>query len=117
MSEFGAYIAALFIHLVPVLGAGPFLLDRLITWFWQRGRKWLDEHPQRRRIYSWCFLLSLFFAGFTAWKDEHDRFMSAVFRLDVPTVSIEAGTTYKILRDDYLLAVASVPDNVPMIFR
>jgi hypothetical protein len=111
MSEFGAYIAALFIHLVPVLGAGPFLIDRLITWFWQRGRSWLDQHPQRRRIYLGCFLFSLVIAGFTAWKAEHDRFMSSVFRLDVPIVTIEGGKTYKVLPEDYLIAVASVTNT------
>jgi len=78
MSEFGAYLAALFLKLIPVLGAGPFLIDRLITWFWPKGRKWLDAHPQRQRIYLWAFLISLFFAGFVAWKNEHDLYMSAV---------------------------------------
>jgi len=111
MSEFGAYVAALFANLLPVLGAGPFLIDRLITWFWPRARKWLDNHPQRRQIYSGIFLLSLFFAGFYAWKGEHDKYMSAVFRENVPTETIAGGETYQILRDDYLLVVASLPDK------
>jgi hypothetical protein len=111
MSEFGEYLAALFLKLIPVLGAGPFLIDRLITWFWPKGRKWLDAHPQRLSIYLWAFLLGLFFAGFFAWKEERDRYMASVFRLDVPTFMIEGGTTYRVLPEDYLLSVASVPDK------
>ena len=108
MWEFGEYIGALFVYLIPVLGAGPFLVDRLITWFWPHGRKCLDGHPQRSRIYLWSVLTSLFVAGFFAWKDEHDRYMSAVLREKVPTQTISGGQTYQVLRDDYLLLVDSV---------
>jgi hypothetical protein len=57
------------------------------------------------------YLNLCFFAGFLTWKAEHDRYMSAVFRLDVPTVTIEGGTTYQVLADDYLLSVASAPNK------
>jgi hypothetical protein len=111
MSEFAEYIGALFLYLVPVMGAGPFFVDRLITWFCPKGRQWLDAHPQRRQIYLWSFLLSLFVAGFIAWKVEHHKYMSVVLRKNVPTQTIVGGETYQILRDDYLLAVVSMSDK------
>jgi len=53
------------------MSAGPFLADRLITWLWPWGRRFLDGFPHRRQIFVWLIVLGVFWAGFAAWKDEH----------------------------------------------
>jgi hypothetical protein len=107
MSDFAEYVAALFHHWEPLIGA----MLIFIAAFLPRVQNFLDEHPKRRKLWVWLILICAFLATFFAWKDEHNRYMSAVFRLDVPTVTIEGGTTYKVLPDDYLLSVASVPEK------
>jgi hypothetical protein len=107
MSPFFEYLAALFHHWEPLVGAALIV----IAAFFPSVQKRLDQHPNRRLL--WVFLLSLcvFWAGFLTWKEEHDRYIAVVFRQNVPLVTIEGGTTYQILKDDYLLAVASVHDK------
>jgi hypothetical protein len=73
MSIFFAYLAALFSHWLALMSAGPFLIDRLITWLWPTGRRWLDNRlPVTRRRLSYAIIFAaVFFAGFSAWLDEH----------------------------------------------
>jgi hypothetical protein len=107
MSSFFEYLPALFDHWEPLVGA----VVIVVTAFVPSVEKSLAQHPNRRLL--WVVLLSscLFFAGFLAWKEEHDRYIAAVFRQIVPVVTVEGGTTYQILKDDYLLAVASIHDK------
>jgi hypothetical protein len=72
LSDFPTYLDALRGHLLAFLSAGPFLIDRLITWFWPWGRKKLDAFPHRRSLFLWVIIVGIFYAGFLAWRDEHD---------------------------------------------
>ena len=73
LSELPIYLEAMRQHLLIFLSAGPFLIDRLITWFWPSGRKWLDNWPHRRSFLLWVVIFGAFYAGFLAWREEHDR--------------------------------------------
>ena len=106
-NPFFEYLGDLFDHGEPLIGAALIL----IAAFFPRVQKYLDQHPNRRLLWVSLISFCVFFAGFLTWKAEHDRYMSAVFRLDVPTVTIDGGTTYQVLPDDYLLSVASIPDK------
>ena len=53
------------------MSAGPFLADRLITWFWPWGRRQLDALPRRRQFFLWLIVIGVFWAGFSAWQEEH----------------------------------------------
>jgi hypothetical protein len=59
------------------MSAGPFLADRLITWFWPWGRKQLDNWRHRRQIFLWLIIIGVFWAGFSAWREERDQRLTA----------------------------------------
>jgi hypothetical protein len=111
MSAFGEYLVALFEHWEPLVGAAAIVLAVL----WPRVHKWLEQHPNRQLLWVCLFSFCLFLAGFLTWKDERDRYIAEVFRQQVPTYTIEGGATYQISRDDYFLAVASVPDKTTIL--
>jgi hypothetical protein len=55
------------------MSAGPFLADRLITWFWPWGRQKLDALPHRRQVFLWLMVAGVFWSGFLAWRDEKQK--------------------------------------------
>jgi hypothetical protein len=71
LSLFFEYMHALFGYWLALMSAGPFLIDRMITWFCSRGRKWLEQWPHRQKALSIIMGIGVFFAGFQAWKEEH----------------------------------------------
>jgi hypothetical protein len=73
VADFIEYLVTLFSSWLIVMGAGPFLVDRLIGWFSRPTRKWLDEHPRRNQIYRWIIVIGIFIAGFSAWQAEHQK--------------------------------------------
>jgi hypothetical protein len=70
LSGFFEYIQAVFGHWLALMSAGPFFLDRMITWFSSNGRKWLDQWPHRRRTLAVIMAIGVFLAGFQTWKEE-----------------------------------------------
>jgi hypothetical protein len=85
MSLLFEYLLSLFSHWLPLMSAGPFLIDRLATWTIPRWRRRFDEWPHRQRVLFSILLLGVFFAGFEAWKEEHDARLQAEKRLTVPS--------------------------------
>jgi len=77
MSSFYQYLGLLPEHWLAFMSAGPFLADRLITWFWPWGRKKLDALPRRRLIFIWLIVVGVFWSGFAAWNDEHQARVNA----------------------------------------
>jgi hypothetical protein len=73
MSIFVAYLQAIGTHWSSLMSAGPFLIDRLITWLWPAGRRLLDNWEWRRPFLLSILLAGFFVAGFLAWKDEASR--------------------------------------------
>ena len=53
------------------MSAGPFLADRLATWFCPWCRQTLDSLPHRRQIFLWLIVAGVFWSGFAAWREEH----------------------------------------------
>lgn len=78
MSAFIAYLIAIGTHWVSLMSAGPFLIDRLITWFWPVGRQFLDNWRWKRFFLLSVLLVGIFVAGFLAWKDQINERESAV---------------------------------------
>jgi hypothetical protein len=70
MSAFYAYLQAIGTHWASLMSAGPFLIDRLITWLWPTGRRLLDNWQWRRPFLLSILLIGIFIAGFLAWSDE-----------------------------------------------
>jgi hypothetical protein len=70
VSDLYIYLVLLRDHWLTFMSAGPFLADRLITWFWPWGRRKLDNLPQRRQIFVWLIVLGVFWSGFSAWREE-----------------------------------------------
>jgi hypothetical protein len=59
------------------MSAGPFLIDRLVTWLWPWGRKQLDNLPHRRQIFLSLIIIGVFWAGFSAWREEKAQRIAA----------------------------------------
>ncbi|HZV04946.1 MAG TPA: hypothetical protein VE999_07680 [Gemmataceae bacterium] len=82
LSEFYSYLFALSHHWVALMSAGPFLVDRMITWFWPSGRRWLDSWPGRRPFLFGVLLIGVFIAGFQAWKEEYSAKLALLPKLN-----------------------------------
>jgi hypothetical protein len=72
MAVFYSYILALASHWLALMSAGPFLIDRLVTWFWPAARRWLDGWHHRRSFLLGILLVGVFAAGFLVWKQERE---------------------------------------------
>jgi hypothetical protein len=103
LSDFYNYLAILREHWLAFMSAGPFLVDRLITWFWPWGRYKLDTFPHRRQIFLWFIVFGVFWAGFSAWRDEHQVRLantkppldpSSLYQNGFPVASFELIKTY-----------------------
>jgi hypothetical protein len=82
LSDFYSYLALLRDHWVAFMSAGPFLADRLITWFWPWARRKLDTLPHRRQIFLWLIVLGVFWSGFSAWQEEKNLRVTAEIARD-----------------------------------
>jgi len=73
MSELPAYIDAVFTHWLWLMGAGPFLLDRLVSWISSAGSPWHQAAAKMREAALWIMAAALLIAGFLAWRDEYRK--------------------------------------------
>jgi hypothetical protein len=64
------YLSALSAHWLTLMSAGPFLLDRLVTWFWRWGRQWIDGWRWRVPFLLGIVFIGFQIAGFQAWNDQ-----------------------------------------------
>jgi hypothetical protein len=114
MGELYTYLHTLFTHLAFVLSTGPFLVDRLITWFWAAGRAWLDENAgqRRKKIGLWIVAAGLFAAGFLSWRDEYRRNPVTPARNLSAAESLCITENIRPIHDQYrYLGVISTPDD------
>jgi hypothetical protein len=83
LSDFYSYLALLRDHWAAFMSAGPFLADRLVTWFWPWARRKLDTLRYRRQIFLWLIVLGVFWSGFSAWREEKNLRVTAEIARDV----------------------------------
>lgn len=69
------------------MSAGPFLADRMITWFWPWARRWLDNWPRRRVFLFGVMLVGVFFAGYATWQEERGLRAQAEAKQQIAPVS------------------------------
>jgi hypothetical protein len=99
MSALGLYLAA-FLPKWWALVSGPALygLDRFTATYWPWAKNQLDRIPRnvRRFIEISLFIVAIFYAGFSAWNDEHNNFNEEHelrIKAEARATSAEAGYT------------------------
>lgn len=78
MSDFCSYLLALVYWWLAAMSAGPFFLDQRVGWLAPSVRNWLNRHPKRLQIYLWIAMCGVFWAGFSAWREEHIKAVSNI---------------------------------------
>jgi len=73
MSDLFAYLAALFSHWLWLMSAGPFLIDRLVSWLSPNESQWHVAAQKMRSLSLSIMMIGVFLAGFLAWNDEHQK--------------------------------------------
>jgi len=87
------------------MSAGPFLVDRLFSWF-RIGETWWPDF--RRNIAIYIIVGGVFGAGFLVWQDEHRRRVALETGRAVPIATVEGGSSYDVAADDFVVAVLTV---------
>src|SRR5215204_224729 len=114
MGEFVSYLYALFTNWFFLMSTGPFLADRLVSWFLPAARVWLDENAGRRRqrIGLSLVILGVFAGGFLTWRDEYRKNPTAMPRNLTATESLCITESLTPLREDYkYFSIISTPDD------
>jgi len=73
LQDFRTYVDLLQGHWLAFMSAGPFLIDRLVTWLWPWGRRQLDNLPHRRQLFLWLIIAGVFWSGFASWREQQHR--------------------------------------------
>ena len=75
------YGAKLWPNIAPLLGAGAFLgLDEIVTHYFPSIKEVLDRipTPARRRLETILLILTVIYAGFSAWQEDHNALVEAL---------------------------------------